>query len=806
MPDPTSTPDAPPGPYAATATRYHAAGWAPLPLPHGRKTPVPTGYTGARGTNPSYADIHAWTEGREAAGNIALRLPPDVIGIDVDHYGDKPGGAVLAMLEQQLGTLPPTWRSTSRDDGVSGILLFRVPPGLHWPGGLGPGIDTVRHDHRYALTWPSIHPAGGTYRWVTPDGATALDAIPDVDDLPALPDAWVTHFTGGELATDTPRTDLSTTQAQDWLTTHGAGVLCPAMARGLTDGLGALPAATSRHDHVLSLTNRLLWRAAAGHTGLTDALTQIRAAFLAATAGDRTDDEAAAEWDRMIVGGIRRADPHVPNGPRVDPCTDPFHHLIDRNQPWTSPTPTTPPPPSAASTAPSAASSAPANSSPANPEADAAAPAEEQPATERTSWWPRDPELALDPAAAEPGPEHLTRTDGQHLLYPGRINGILGPSESGKSWIGLWAIVQAVHRGHRCTILDFEDSHVGVTTRLRALGLTPTQIRAHVAYIGPDEPLVPFAPSGIDLTEHLQVFGPTLILVDGVNAAMTLHGLDLISNKDATVFHQRILKPLTIDGATVVYIDHTPKDKENNSSGGIGAQAKRAMTSGCALRVSPTKPFGKGQSGRVQLYVDKDRQGDVRGASVNSKHGHWAAEIIVESDGERLTMRVDPPAGAEQDGVEREHQPVRLTGIMEKISRVLDGASEPLTGRGVIELVGGNKDNVTHAMRTLLDEGYVTVSNGPKRAILHTAERSYRQADDPRSDRFTGPVTPVTPSDPGVTPGGSEVSDPNPPPSLRGVGSLNGGSGRTSDPASDPARFTTVDGHLIDPHTGEVLS
>jgi hypothetical protein len=336
--------DATPGPYATAAPTYWAAGWRGiLPLPANAKTPVPRGYTGTGGTWPSYPDVQAWTEDR-GHGNIALRLPPDVLGVDVDHYGNKPGGAVLASLEEQLGTLPPTWRTTSRDDGVSGIRLYRIPAGLRWPGVLGPGIETIRHEHRYAVTWPSIHPAGGTYRWITPDGATALGVVPSIDDLPDLPDAWIQHFTHGELATDQAHADLSRSAAHQWVTDRDSGALppCRHMGRALRRGLDDLTGATSRHDTMLSLTNRIVWLAGEGHVGSPDALDQARRAFLAAVAGDRDPAEAAAEFDRMVTGAVRIAAAAHPT-PSTDPCDDPFAGLIAKDTTWPISTPPTSP-------------------------------------------------------------------------------------------------------------------------------------------------------------------------------------------------------------------------------------------------------------------------------------------------------------------------------------------------------------------------------------------------------------------------------------------------------------------------------
>ena len=177
------------GPYASAAAAYWQAGWRGIvPLPARAKKNPPSGFTGSTGVDPSYADLDAWATGPEGSGNIALRMPRDVIGIDVDAYGDKLGRQTLEAAELTHGTLPATWRTTSRDDGVSGIRLYRVPEGLAWPGEIGPSTELIQHRHRYALVWPSIHPEGRTYRWINPDGIVSA-AIPDIDELPTPADS-----------------------------------------------------------------------------------------------------------------------------------------------------------------------------------------------------------------------------------------------------------------------------------------------------------------------------------------------------------------------------------------------------------------------------------------------------------------------------------------------------------------------------------------------------------------------------------------------------------------------------------------
>lgn len=763
------------GPYGDAAMTYFHHGWAPLPLPARAKKHPPTGWTGAAGAWPSGADVHAWTE-EHPAGNIALRLPPNVIGLDVDAYDNKPGGLVLAQLETQHGTLPPTWRSTSRDDGTSGIRFYTVPEGLRWPSVLGPGIETIRHGHRYAVAWPSIHPNGGTYRWITPDGTVTIGTTPTPHDLPELPHAWVAHFTGGELATDQARAGLTNTAATDWLTTHGQGPACRATGNALDRLLADLNgAAGARHDAALTGTNRIIWVAGLGHTGASSALDMARQAFLLATAGDRAPGEAQAEWDRMVIGAIDLSAAAHPNPPGTDPCTDPFAGLIDRTtQPCpppavpagTPPTPTTATPDA---TAPPGLEQ-PASSDALAPtiEPGQSSPPTEPDAVERTTWWPSDPDIALDDDNPEPPPAFLTRDDGNALFYPGRVNGIVAPSESGKTWVVLLAVVQAANDGRRVTILDFEDSHKGITGRLRAMGLTKTQIRDHVAYIGPDEAFHPFLPTGRDLHEHLAAWQPELIVLDGFNAAMTLQGLDLMSNKDATTFAQTILKPLAVDGACVVYIDHTPKDTENKSSGGIGAQAKRAMTTGCALRVEIVKAFGKGQPGKIRLRVDKDRQGDVRGHSLPGKAGHWAGDVTIDPDGEHgVLVQLHAPNGAGSSDTNEDRAPFRPTALMERVSTFLAGIDdEGATGRSVRDNVRGKAEFVIQALDTLVTEGYVERHEEHGRGgarMVHKHVRPFVEMADPGPPRSGSPSGSLVV--PGTTSSGSPRSgSPVPPP------------------------------------------
>lgn len=318
--------------YGDAATEYWAAGWRGLlPLPARRKAPVPEGWTGHVDCDPSYADIIEWSETVAEDANIAIRLPADVIGIDVDDYAGKGGRRTLVGLLGQFGGLPETTMSTSRDDGTSGIRLFRVPPGLHWPGGLGPGIEIIQRTHRYLVVAPSTHPdTGQTYRWV--DQTLSPVPWPRPGELPDLPQAWVEGITGGQLATEHARADLSDAETADWLTARTpATPPCRAVNAVLIDGiLGLDTHASARHDQATKTTQAIAHLIAEGHSPGT-ALRDFRAAFSLALARDRgRGNDAEGEWRRMVTGAVRvAAAAHFGEPPENDPCSEPFAGIVD---------------------------------------------------------------------------------------------------------------------------------------------------------------------------------------------------------------------------------------------------------------------------------------------------------------------------------------------------------------------------------------------------------------------------------------------------------------------------------------------
>ena len=334
---------------------------------------------------------------------------------------------------------------------------------------------------------------------------------------------------------------------------------------------------------------------------------------------------------------------------------------------------------------------------------------------ERSSWYPKP--LDLTGEAEEPEPEFLARNDGHRLFYRGKINALLGESESGKTWVALHAVAQSLHLQEKVIYLDFEDSGKGILSRLRALGLEDRHFE-NFTYANPDQNLT--LDERIDLIDALMEIVPELIVVDGVNAAMTLLNLELTSNRDATFFSQQLLKPLALSGACVITIDHVTKSKESRGNYAIGAQAKRADINGAAIMCEVVLPFGRGMSGELTLKVTKDRPGHVR---ANSKEAKFAGTVQLKSSATgSVEMTILAPNG--------ERNRLRPTHLMEAVSKLLEAAQGALSKNAIEKDVKGKAEWVRVACQVLIDEKYVGVENGARNSLNLRLLKLYREADD----------------------------------------------------------------------------
>lgn len=335
-------------PYLDVVARYVNRGWmGVLPLPAGRKVPPPGGFTGGDGPMPDAADQRAWSAKIGSHPfNVALRLTANVIGLDVDHgYPGadgqlKRGADQLAALVERFGPLPTTIGSTSRPNTMSGIRLYRVPPGLAWPSKAAGDIEIIRHGHRYAVVAPSLHPGdravdadgeptlvdvGRPYLWcqVGEDGVLVPiedqdDAVPFVGHLPQLPPEWVAGLTGGEVQQERAVGAEAATEALRALEETRDVKPCWRVRSAAKSGVEELesPGTRSRHDILRDRIWALIHLYREGHPGAWEGLRRLMEAF--ARSADRDEREMQGEVQRLVRGALQRVP--IPAQLPQDPC------------------------------------------------------------------------------------------------------------------------------------------------------------------------------------------------------------------------------------------------------------------------------------------------------------------------------------------------------------------------------------------------------------------------------------------------------------------------------------------------------
>ena len=287
------------------AAQQSRNGWGPLPLPTGKKAMPPKGFTGAGSPMPSYADWYTIYEEQSARwGNLGTRIPENVVGVDVDAYGDKNGAATFALLGGV--DYPPTVVLSARFragyDGKSGIRFYRLPDGVDqsmlW--GAHDGIEILRFGHRYAVSPGSLHPDGFTYQLFDQRTQQFVDGLPPVEDLPMLTVEQARTLTveGAPWAGD----------ASDAERPKDEHAQCPYTARLLNRAISDMRNEDSRYGTMSDTVWALVNGEDEGHH-LGEALELLKLAYVAFAAKDRREaghEPPASEFDRNVKDAYRK--------------------------------------------------------------------------------------------------------------------------------------------------------------------------------------------------------------------------------------------------------------------------------------------------------------------------------------------------------------------------------------------------------------------------------------------------------------------------------------------------------------------
>lgn len=600
-------------PFAEGAAQYLSRGWrGVLQLPLGQKQPPPAGLTGSTASDASPEQVIQWA--KEAPSNIALRLPDTVLGIDIDTYGNKSGAETLRALEAELGALPATWTSSSREQLDSCIRFYRVPAGLKWESILGASIEVIQRSHRYAVVWPSLHPEGRQYRWRTPSGELAAE-VPAVAQLAELPPAWIRHLSQGDKETSASASLPLNAEPETWTSGSPCGLVCLWLER-LEQGLQGTQG--SRHDTALGLQLGLVSLALKGHSGTGKAAQIAQELFADKVAPDRGGgrSEALREWKAGLQGAWHR----VSRDLEPDLCTgvDCGSYRLDLQ-------PTVPAPTSSSEN-------------------------DLEPSDGRK--WTGATGDTLRAARGKPRKqaEVLTDSDGAAFLYRKQVNLLCGDPGAGKSWLALEAVRQELTKGNKVLMLDAENLYLDSVTRLTALGL-PDSAWDRLTIFDAEQ-----LSHGFDFItwEELLATEWDLVIVDSFTAALSLmiNKPDSNSGDSIQQFIRTRLQPLANTGAAVLVLDHKPKAAGGSKSrGSIGSERKLSAIQGAAYTLEALIEPAPGALGTLILTLDKDNAGTIKQRlAANRERGANTQEAaIVELDslarleGVETIIRLLPP-------------------------------------------------------------------------------------------------------------------------------------------------------------------
>ncbi len=182
----------------------------------------------------------------------------------------------------------------------------------------------------------------------------------------------------------------------------------------------------------------------------------------------------------------------------------------------------------------------------------------------------------------------IRRSDGQQFLYPGREHAVLGETESGKTWFALGCVAAELNKGNYVVYIHYEEGNPASTIeRLRMLCVDHALIAGRLRFVAPARPV------RAEWIEELLDPAPTLVIHDGINEAMSLHGTDIMAADGAAAFRRRLVLPCLRVGAATIACDHLPKDREGRGRDAYGSVHKGNALDGARILLEPVAPFGR---------------------------------------------------------------------------------------------------------------------------------------------------------------------------------------------------------------------
>jgi hypothetical protein len=359
----------------------------------------------------------------------------------------------------------------------------------------------------------------------------------------------------------------------------------------------------------------------------------------------------------------------------------------------------------------------------------------------------KDLRAYLDGTYQAPQPSiGATRSDGVHILYPGRWHTLIGFNASGKTLFALWQAITVMQAGGTVAYLHFEEMDPGGTIdRLRTLSngsLTDDMILKQFIWLECESRWTAGA-----LTEELNSLAqaPELVVLDGLNAAVGQHGDDVMRPESVGTYRRLFVTPAVSLGAAVLSLGHPVKDRtrqEERHSFGATGWLDEVDGVGFRMEASPTHPLCEGAYGASALYAVKDRYSQVQKHGVRHKDREagwfYMGQFAIDGSKQELTVSLTLPGdkAIPEGGIKKGGR----VAIEDDDRRVLDAVKQlqarnefPIV-RSIIALAGMRHTKVRDSLDrlTTVSQKLITLP-GPRGGTAYRTNPAYSEETDSMS-------------------------------------------------------------------------
>jgi hypothetical protein len=301
-------------------------------------------------------------------------------------------------------------------------------------------------------------------------------------------------------------------------------------------------------------------------------------------------------------------------------------------------------------------------------------------------------------------PTVMPRTDGLGLLYPGRVNTVVGRRGCGKTWLAIKACIDVLEAGGRILYYDMEDSRSAWKARFETAGfdITTAVTEGRAVWVKPGD-IPADAPEGI--TDYASGFD--LVVFDVMNRLITrLGGTPDTGNAETIWLYDNVFDILAHAGVCVLVLDHPNRrgqaanaDLDDMAPGGGAMKMNNA--SGTVIAMRAVTAFTRERvGGNVALYCLKDRSGHFEeGAAI----GRLVGGVDV-GDSIYMRLSIDMP----DDESETDADAVALASAKSRILDLLDKRGPSAKGPLTQNMSPQQRAQWDWAISELISEGSVT--------------------------------------------------------------------------------------------------